>query len=229
MIRITRSRVALVSTVSLLALTGATTATSLATAATAHMSKKSKKHKKAKKKQPAKKAANVTVTAGTETLTFNAQVVQALEKAKVTTTAVSPATGALSSGFVFSLSGGTLNPATGLGSLTSTGGITFATSFSVPGLFSSESNSTISEPALALTATPTMSFTSEQASPPTFPFATVSLKGVHPVAHGAVITLTNLPASLSATGVLFLNQFASGAFSAGEALGTVTVQVSASY
>ena len=45
---------------------------------------------------------------------------------------------------------------------------------------------------------------------------------------GATITLTNLPVSLTATGVQFLSEFASGAFTTGEDVGTVTVQVTAS-
>lgn len=229
MIRMIRAQIALFSAVSLLVL-GASTmlSTPVVVAAAAHASKKVKKHKKAKKKKAAKKVASVKVTAGTETLAFNAQATQALEKAKVSLAAVSPTTGALASGFVFPLSGGTLNPSTGVGSLTTTGGITFSTSFSVPGLFSSGSEATIAEPFLGLGSTSTLSFTSQQASPPTFPFASVSLKGVHPVVSGAVITLTNLPVSLAATGVQFLGEFASGAFTTREAVGTVTVQVTAS-
>jgi Htaa len=229
MIRMIRAQIALFSAVSLLVLGAATMlSTPVAVAASAHASKKVKKHKKAKKKKAAKKVASVKVTAGTETLAFNTQETQALEKAKVSLAAVSPATGALASGFVFPLSGGTLNPSTGVGSLTTTGGITFSTSFGVPGLFSSGSEATISEPSLGLGSTSTLSFTSQQASPPTFPFASVSLKGVHPVVSGAVITLTNLPVSLAATGVQFLGEFASGALTIREAVGTVTVQVTAS-
>jgi hypothetical protein len=231
MIRVIRTRAVAVSAVWLLALGAATTlsAPTIAAASSAHAqaSKKVKKHKKAKKKS-AKKVASVKVTAGTETLTFNTAAVQALEKAKVSVAAVSPATGALASGFVFPLSGSTLNPATGFGSLSTTGGITFSTSFGVPGLFSSGSEATITEPSLSLGSSSTLSFTSQQASPPTFPFATVTLKGVRPVVSGAEITLTNLPVSLTATGVQFLGGFASGAFTAGEAIGTVTVQVTAS-
>ncbi len=92
--------------------------------------------------------ASVKITAGNETLAFNTQATQALEKAKVSVAAVGPATGALASGFVFPFAGGTLNPSTGFGSLTTTGGITFSTSFSVAGLFSSGSEATISEPSL---------------------------------------------------------------------------------
>jgi hypothetical protein len=224
-----RAQIALFSAVSLLVL-GASTmlSTPVVVAAPAHASKKVKKHKKAKKKKAAKRVASVKVRTGSETLVLNTQATQALEKAKVSLAAVSPTTGALASGFVFPLSGGTLNPSTGVGSLTTTGGITFSTSFSVPGLFSSGSEATISEPSLALGSSSTLSFTSQQASPPTFPFASVSLKGVHPVVSGAVITLTNLPVSLAATGVQFLGEFASGAFTTGEDVGTVTVQVTAS-
>ncbi|HTB49847.1 MAG TPA: hypothetical protein VK701_02635 [Solirubrobacteraceae bacterium] len=227
MIRMIYAQVALVSTISLLAF-GASTALSVPTAAAApaQAGKKTKKHRTRKK--TVKKVASVKIAAGTETLMFDTRAVQALEKAKVSVTVVSPATGGLASGFVFPLSGGKLNPASGLGSITATGGITLATSFSVPGLFSSESNSTISEPSLVLNSAPTLSFTSQQVSPPTFAFAGVRLKGVHPVVHGAAMTLANLSLSLSSAGVQFLSQFASGAFSAGEAVGTVTVQVTAS-
>ncbi len=229
MIRMVRAQIALFSAVSLLALGAATMlSTPVAVSAPAHASKKVKKHKKNKKKKAAKRVASVKITAGNETLAFNTQATQALEKAKVSLAAVGPATGALASGFVFPLAGGTLNPSTGYGSLTTTGGITLSTSFSVPGLFSSGSEATISEPSLTLGSSSSLSFTSQQASPPTFPFASVSLKGVRPVVGGATITLTNLPVSLTATGVQFLGGFASGAFTTGEAVGTITVQVTAS-
>jgi hypothetical protein len=183
------------SIVSLLAFTAvATLSAPVAGASPAHASKKAKKAKKkakVKKKHAAKKVANVTVTGGSETLTFNAAAVQTLEKDKVSTTLISPATGALASGIVFTLSGGTLNPGTGLGSVTAAGGVTFATSFSVPGLFSSESNLTASEPSVALNTAPTLSFTSQNASPPTFQFATVSLKGVKPTSGAGTLTLVN--------------------------------------
>ena len=229
MIRMVRAQIALFSAVSLLALGAATMlSTPVAVSAPAHASKKVKKHKKNKKKKAAKRVASVKITAGNETLAFNTQATQALEKAKVSLAAVGPATGAPASGFVFPLAGGTLNPSTGYGSLTTTGGITLSTSFSVPGLFSSGSEATIFEPSLTLGSSSSLSFTSQQASPPTFPFASVSLKGVHPVVGGATITLTNLPVSLTATGVQFLGGFASGAFTTGEAVGTITVQVTAS-
>ncbi len=227
--RIIRVQVALLSAVALLGLgASATLSAPFAAAAPAHASKKSKKHKKAKKKKTVKKVASVKVTGGTETLTFNAEVALALEKAKVGVAGASPATGALASGFVFPLSGGNLNPASGVGSLSTSGGLTFSTSFGVPGLFSSGSEATISEPALVLGSASTLSFTSQQATPPTFPFATVRLKGVHPVVDGAAITLSDLPVSLTSTGVQFLSGFATGAFTAGETVGTLTVQVSAS-
>jgi|SRR3984957_8819453 len=230
MIRSFRAQFALISTVSLLVLGDAAIVASVpvAAASAAHSAKKHKKHKKAKKKT-AKKVASVKVTAGSETLTFNAQVFAALEKAKVSVTAVSPATGTVATGFVFPLTGGTLNPSSGVGSVTATGGITFASSFSVPGLFSSERNSTISEPGVVLGSASTLSFTSQQASPPTFPFGTINVKGVHPGSYGGALSLTSLPVSLGSVGVQFLSQFASGAFfTAGEAFGAVTVRVSAS-
>lgn len=225
MIRMVRARIALFSAVLLLVLGAATMlSTPVAFSAPVHASKKVKKHKKAKKKKAAKQVASVKITAGNETLAFNTQATQALEKAKVSLAAVGPATGALASGFVFPLAGGALNPSTGYGSLTTTGGITFSTSFGVPGLFSSGSEATISEPSLTLGSSSTLSFTSQQASPPRFPFATVSLKGVHPVVSGVTTTLTNLPVALTATGVQFLGEFASGAFMTGEVVGTLTVQ-----
>jgi hypothetical protein len=230
MIREIRTR-ALTAFAVLLAALGATAmlcAPTIAAASNVHAQISKKKHKKSKKKKTPKKTASVKITAGTETLTFNTQTVQALEKAKVSVAAVSPATGALASGFVFPLAGGTLNSSSVVGSLKTTGGITLSTSFSVAGLFSGGSEATISEPALALGSSSTLSFTSQQASPPTFPFATIALKGVHPAVSGAAITLTNLPLALTATGVQFLGEFASGAFTTGEVVGGVTVQVSAS-
>jgi hypothetical protein len=241
MIRLVRAKVVLMAIVSLLAFAAvATLSAPFAGAAPAHLSKKTKKGKakaKAKKKhaakkgsakKPAKKVANVTVTGGSETLTFNAMAVQTLEKDKVSTTIVSPATGALASGIVFSISGGTLNPGTGLGSVTTGGGVTFSTSFSVPGLFSSESNSTVSEPSVALNSAPTLSFTSANVTPPTFPFATVSLQGVRPTSGAGTLTLANAALSLTATGAQFMNQFASNAFTTGEAIGTLTIQATVS-
>ena len=228
MIRMIRAQVVLFSAVSLLVLGAATMlSTPVAAAAPAPASKKAKKHKKAKKKKAAKQVASIKITAGNETLAFNTQATQAFEKAKVSLVAVGPATGALVSGLVFPLASGTLNPSTGYGSLTTTGGITLSTSFGVPGLFSSGSEATISEPSLSLGSSSTLSFTSQQASPPRFPFATVSLKKLHPAVSGTTITLTNLPVALTATGVQFLGGFASGAFTTGEVVGTLTVQAMA--
>lgn len=235
MTRFIRWQILLVaSTVSLVALTASVMLSApVAVATTAHSAKRAKKHRKAKKKHTArkptgKKVANAAITAGTETLTFNATAAGALEKAKVSVTLVSPASGALSSGFVFPLTGGTLNPGTGLGTVTTGGGITFATSFGVAGLFSSETNATVSEPSLALNTAPTLSLTSQQAIPPTFPFATANLKGVHPVSHVGAIALIDLPVSLTSTGARFLNEFAAGSFTTGEALGTLTIDVTSS-
>jgi hypothetical protein len=227
MIRVIRAQLVLVSIASLFALAASTAlSASMTTTMPTHSGKKAKKYKKEKEK--VNRVLHVKVTAGTETIRFNPWAIHALEKAKVSTTPVSPATGGLSSGFVFPLVGGTLNTGTGFGSVSTTGGVTFATSFSVPGLFLSETNSTVSSPALALKSTPMLSFTSEQATPPTFPFERVSLKGERPVSHAGAITLKRLPASLTPTGAQFLNQFAAGAFTANESVGTVTVLVTAS-
>ncbi len=230
MIRMVRAQIAIFSVVSLFVLGAATMlSTPVAAATPGHAGKKLGKHKKAKKqKKAAKKVAGVKVTAGIETLTFDTTATQALEKAKVSLAAVAPATGVLASGFVFPLVGGTLNPSTGLGSLTTTGGITLSTSFGVPGLFSAGSEATISEPFLTLGSSSSLSFTSQQASPPRFPFAAVDLKKVHPVVSGATIALTNLPVSLTATGAQFLGKFAGGAFTTAEVVGTIAVQVTAS-
>jgi|ERR1700722_763519 len=228
MIRMIRTRIALLSAASLLLVGVATMLNTLvAAAAPVLVSKNVKKHKKDKKKKAAKQVVSIKVTAGTETLVFNAPATQALEKAKVSLVAVGPATGTLAAGFVFPLAGGTLNPSTGYGSLTTTGGITLSTSFGVPGLFSAGSEATISEPSLNLGSSSSLSFTSQQASPPRFPFATVSLKKVHPAVGGATITLTKLPVALTATGVQFLGGFAGGAFVTGEVVGTLTVQAMA--
>jgi hypothetical protein len=229
MIRVIRTRAGLVSAVSLLLALGVSTTVSSPSAAatSARVSKKSEKHKKAKKKKAAKRVASVQVSAGTETLVFSTHTVQALETAKASLVAVSPASGAVASGFAFPLAGGTLNPSTGFGSLGATGGLTLSTSIGVPG-FSFGSEATISEPFLGLGSASTLSFTSQQATPPKFSFGTVDLKSVHPLVIGSTITLTSLRVSLTSTGARFLNEFASGAFLTGEAVGTVTVQVTAS-
>jgi hypothetical protein len=229
MTRITRAHTALASAVSLLVALGVSTTvcSPVADAANVHLSEKAEGHKEAGKKKAHKKVARVKVTAGTETLLFNARVAQALEKAGVSVAAVSPAAGVLTSGFVFQLTGGTLNPATGVGSLTTTGGLTFSTSVGVPE-FSFGREATISEPFLGLGSSSTLSFTSQQATPPKFPFASIALKAVHPLVEGSAITLTNLPALLTVSGARFLDEFASGVFARGEAAGSVTVQVSSS-
>ena len=229
MTRVIRAQTAVASAVSLLAGLGMATAvcSPAADAGGLHLSKKAEGHRKAQKKKAHKKVARVKVTAGTETLLFNARVAQALEKAGVSVAAVSPATGVLTSGFVFPLTGGILNPATGVGSLTTTGGLTLSTSVGVPE-FSFGREATISEPFLGLGSSSTLSFTSQQATPPKFPFASIALEAVHPLVEGSTITLTSLPALLSVSGAQFLDEFASGAFVRGEVVGSVTVQVSSS-
>lgn len=228
MIRANRARVVLFSAVSLLLALGVATMLDapIAVAVTAHASTQVKKHKKSKRKNT-KKVASVKVTGGTETLTFSTQAVQALEKANVTVAAVSPATGALASGFAFPLAGGTLNPATGFGSLTTTGALTFSTGVGIPG-FSFGREATVAEPFLSLYSVSTLNLSSQQATPPKFSFATVALKGVHPHVDGSTIMLTNLRISLTSSGARFLNEFAASAFKTGETVGSVTVQVTAS-
>jgi hypothetical protein len=231
MIRAIRVRAGLFSTISLLLALVVTVTLAVPTvlAANAHVTKQAKKHKKHQKskKKTTKKVTSVKVTGGSETLVFDASAAQALEKANVAVAAVSPATGALGSGFVFPLARGRLNPATGFGSLTATGGLTFSTSVGVPG-FSFGGEATLSEPFLGLGSTSTFSFTSQEATPPRFSFVAVALKRVHPLVDGSAITLMNLPASLTSTGAQFLNDFAGGAFKSGETVGSATVQVTAS-
>ena len=114
-----------------------------------------------------KKVANVKVTGGTETLTFNTTAVQALEKAKAhhhrqpghRRTRLGHRLLALRR---HAQSGDW----TWFGERH--GGITFSTSFR-PRPVSSETNSTVSEPAVALNTTPTMSLTSQQVRPPNVP------------------------------------------------------------
>lgn len=230
-IRMLRIRFVLMSVVALLALTAsATIVAPVAGAASAHSSKakakakgKKKKKKKKKAKAPAKKVANVKVTGGSETLLFNSTTVAALEKAKVTVTPGGTASGTLAGGLVFQVKSGTLNPGTGFGSVSATGGVTMASSFNY-GFFSSEKSASFSEPAVKLAASAaSLSFTSANFTPPVFVFGTLGLKGIKPTSHAGGVTIAKIPVSLASGGVSFLGSFATG-FTVGEVVGTLTIE-----
>lgn len=183
-----------------------------------------KKHKN-KGKKPGATGSTIKVKGGSVTLTFTSQAWSKLSSSvgntfSRTTTPIAPATATSSGAFTFPLTSGSLNSATGRGSVSASGGLTVASSTNVAGLFGSSSSATANSPVLAIGATSTLTMTSENFTPPTVPLLDLSTSAIKPHGSGAAITLSNIPATLTAPG----QQFFGSSFHAGEEIATVTIQ-----
>jgi hypothetical protein len=194
-------------------------------AAAKHKAPHKKKHKKHKKGKKPSAGTTIKVKGGSVTLTFTAQAWSKLSSSvgstfSRTTTPVAPATATSSGAFTFPLTSGSLNSSTGRGSVSASGGLTVASSTNVAGLFGSSSSATANNPVLAIAATSTVTVTSENFTPPTVPLLDLSTSAVKPHTSGTAITLSNIPATLTAPG----QQFFGSSFHTGEEIGTVTIQ-----
>ena len=179
----------------------------------------------AAKRKP--RAYTVKATSGALKLTFTPKVWSSLNTSTGTSagknaSAVTPATVTAPGTLSFPITMGSLNSVTGRGSVAATGGLTIESHLSFAGLFTSSSSSSVNSPVAVLGATSKVTVS----SPNLIPSSGVSLFRLNTFRMKVTggrhsVSLTRIPAKLTAAGALF---FGAG-FSAGEPVGAVTIQI----
>jgi hypothetical protein len=182
-------------------------------------------HRKTKRKAKKRKApASLTVSGGTLTLTPSAAAAAAFAAHKLTIEVAAPATLGASDAVTLPIASGKLNPSTGYGSLTLSGGYTYAESstLEVGGLGSFTSGATASFASLTIAFGASSALTAD-VDGQTGPFFT--LKSVKPARSGGTLTLSGVPVTVPAGAVNLLNGFATPTtFAANGPFGTLSVQ-----
>ncbi len=178
--------------------------------------------KKPKKKTPAK-GFSVKVKSGTVTLAFSSTAWSRISGGSsvvgTQTTPKAPATSTGTGTFTFPIAGGTLNSATGHGTVSASGAITIESHLSIGGLFESSSSATAEAPAVTLGTSSFIFFNSSNFTPSRVSLLTLSLSHVKAIGSKTAVTLNKIPASLTAAGV----QFFGSSFKTGETIATVTI------
>jgi Htaa len=169
-----------------------------------------------------KKGFTVKVKSGTLTLTLTAQAQSDIDSGSATVgriaTPISPAT-ATGAVYSFPISHGTLNSATGHGTVGSSGGLTLESHLSIAGLFESSSSASASNPSASLNRTSMLDLTSANFSPPTVPMFTLNLAHAKVTGNRHSISIKGIPALLTAAGV----QFFGATFKTAQEIATVTI------
>ncbi len=188
---------------------------------------KAKKHKAAKGKAPAKTPAktvpNVTLTGGTATLTLTPAAASTLEKLKVTLTAATPATLPSATEVSMPVSGGSLNPSTGEGTVDLSGGFTFLGPEESNFFFTSQAAVSLEAPLVIKLAGSTNSVLSANVGSPPVNGPFFDLKAGKPKSATGSITLEGIVANLSSPAATVLNDFGSNSFTTGQTLADITV------
>ena len=173
------------------------------------------------------KAYTVKATSGALTITFTAPVWASLNSSTGTTVgksaaAVTPATATSAGALSFPVTGGSLNSVSGRGSVSAAGGLAIESHLSFGGLFTSSSSSSVSDPVASFGATSKITFSSPNLIPSTG-VSLLRLNTFHMKVAGGrhAVSLTRIPAKLTAAGALFLGP----GFAAGEQVGSVTIQI----
>jgi hypothetical protein len=176
----------------------------------------------------AKKSKGFTVKAksGTMTLTFSSQAWTRINSSTgstvgTATTPVAPATASSTGVFTFPITHGSLNSASGRGTVNAQGGLMIESHLSLGGFFNSSSSASASSAVVSLGATSKVTMTSANFTPPSVPMLALNLgKGKRTGSRHAV-SLSKIPATLTAPGA----QFFGSSFHAGEQIATVTIQI----
>jgi hypothetical protein len=166
----------------------------------------------------------VKVKTGTLTLTFTSVALKSIDSGSATvgtvTTPVAPATSATAGVFTFPLTKGTLNSATGYGTLAAQGGLTIESHLNLAGLFESSSTASAANPSASLGRSSLLSLTSANFTPSTVAFFTLSLAHLKVTGSRHSVTISRIPALLTAPGA----QFFGGSFKEKQQIATVTIQ-----
>jgi hypothetical protein len=189
---------------------------------------KGKKHKsKGKKKkstQPAKKAPSVTLTGGTATISLSSGAASSLEKAKVTLTVTAPATLPAATQVSLPVTGGTLTPSTGEGTVDLGGGFTFLGPLVNLIFFTSQSAVSLQSPVVLKLASASSSNLSANVGEPPLNAPFFTLKPVKATSSSSTVTLSGIGASLdSAAAEVMTKAFSGATFTTGESFASITI------
>jgi hypothetical protein len=173
------------------------------------------------------KAYTVKATSGTLTITWSSKVWSSLNSSLgstigTKTTAVAPAAETASGVITFPITHGSLNSATGRGTLDANGGISTESHLDVGGLFESSSSASVSSPVITIASASKVTITSSNFTPPTgVTLFTLNTAHVKAVGSKHSVTLSKIPTEITALGV---DAFGSG-LQANEVIGTATIQI----
>jgi len=190
-----------------------------------HHKPKHKRHHRGSTKPTAKGHA-ITITGGSVTLAFTSAAWSKLDHSlgstfTDTTTPVEPATATSTGTFTFPVTGGSLNSATGQGSVKASGGITVTSSTNLGALGSSGNTATATNPVVAIGSSSTVTMTSEQFSPSTVPLFDLKTGSIKPAVTGGTVTLSGIPVMLTSPGEQLFSTV--GSFTTTEEIGTLTI------
>jgi hypothetical protein len=192
-----------------------------------HKSKGKKGKSKGKKKkttQPAKKAPSVTLTGGTATISLSSSVASALEKAKVTLTVTAPATLPAATQVSLPVTGGTLTPSTGEGTIDLGGGFTFLGPLVNLIFFTSQSAVSLQSPVVIKLGSASSSNLSANVGEPPLDAPFFTLKPVKATSSSSTVTLSGIGASLdSAAAEVMTKAFSGSTFTTGESFASITI------
>jgi hypothetical protein len=176
------------------------------------------------KKKP--KGFTVKVKSGTMTLALTSQAWSSINSSAgsavgTMTTPVAPATSNSTGTLTFPIDRGSLNSASGNGTVDAQGGLTIESHLSVAGLFSSSSSASAENPVVSLGKTSKVTLTSQNFTPASVALFTLNIGKLKPSGSRHAVSFSRLPAILTAPGA----QFFGSSFHAGEQIGTVTIQI----
>lgn len=191
-----------------------------------HKSKGKKSKSKGKKKntQPAKKAPSVTLTGGTATISLSSSAASSLEKAKVTLTVTAPTTLPTATQVSLPVTGGTLTPSTGEGTVDLGGGFTFLGPLVNLVFFTSQSAVSLQSPVVIKLGSASSSNLSANVGEPPLDAPFFTLKPVKATSSSSTVTLSGIGASLdSAAAEVMTKAFSGATFTTGESFASITI------
>jgi hypothetical protein len=172
------------------------------------------------------KGFTVKVKSGTMTLVLSSQAWSSINSSAgsavgTMTTPIAPATSNSTGTLTFPINRGSLNTASGKGTVDAQGGLTIESHLTVAGLFSSSSSASAENPVVSLGKTSEVTLTSQNFTPASVALLTLNIGRIKPSGSRHAVSFSKIPAILTAPGA----QFFGSSFHAGEQIGTVTIQI----
>jgi len=174
------------------------------------------------KKKKKSKSFTVKVKSGTLTIAFTSTAWASLSGGNTAVGTATTPTGAATStptgSFSFPITGGTLNSASGQGTVASSGGFTISRHLNVS-FFESSSTASAENPTASLGKSSSLILNSANFTPPRVPLFQLSTAHVKVIGSKSAVTLNQIPATLTPAGL----QFFGSSFKAGVTVATVTI------